>query len=277
MQSGEYVILGCSMDRLTGEPKETPLTEQLQVGDSISFYKDGELFKTFTILARAKVVGTEIETASSTSAETKIGKDAPRLYMADSMFMQLYDNPTIFSYGFNVSEGQEAQIEAFLNNFTASNPTVAYTSTEVLKQYTDSVQNTVLLMGGMIAAIMAFAGLINFTNMMITSIITRRNEFATMQSIGMTNRQLRRLMVYEGLYYAAGADIVGSMIAAIFALTVLENALNAPSMWYFTMHFTLAPALIVALIYVFLATVIPAIALHFFNNGTVVERLRTAE
>ena len=114
-----------------------------------------------------------------------------------------------------MSEGQEAQIEAFLNNFTASNPAVAYTSTEVLKQYTDSVQNTVLLVGG--------------------------------------------------------------MIAAIFALTVLENALNAPSMWYFTMHFTLAPALIVALVYVFLATVIPAIALHFFNNGTVVERLRTAE
>lgn len=59
--------------------------------------------------------------------------------------------------------------------------------------------------------------------------------------------------------------------------SALENALNAPSMWYFTMHFTLAPALIVALVYVFLATVIPAVALHFFNNGTVVERLRTAE
>lgn len=57
---------------------------------------------------------------------------------------------------------------------------------------------------------------------MITSIITRRNEFATMQSIGMTNRQLRRLMVYEGLYYAAGADIAGCMTAAIFALTVLK-------------------------------------------------------
>ena len=76
---------------------------------------------------------------------------------------------------------------------------------------------------------------------------------------------------------SVGADIGGSMIAAIFALTVLENALNAPSMWYFTMHFTLVPSLIVALVYVFLATVIPAIALYFFNNGTVVERLRTAE
>lgn len=277
LQTGEYVILGCFVDNLTGEPKETLLTEQLQVGDRISFYKEGELFQTCTILARAKVVGMERETNSSTTAQNNIGRDAPLIYMTDSMFMQIYDNPTRFSYGFNVSEGQEAQIDAFLSDLTQSNPAVAYTSTELLKQQTTSMRIIVLLVGGMIAAIMAFAGLINFTNMMITSIIARRNEFATMQSIGMTNRQLRRLMVYEGLYYAAGADIAGCMTAAIFALTVLKNALNAPSMWFFTMHFTLAPALIVALVYVFLATVIPAIALHFFNNGTVVERLRMVE
>ena len=35
--------------------------------------------------------------------------------------------------------------------------------------------------------------------MIITNIITRRHEFATMQSIGMTGKQLRRLMVYEGI------------------------------------------------------------------------------
>lgn len=249
MQSGKYVILGCFMDNLTGEPKETPLTEQLQVGDPISFYKNGELFQTCTILARAKVVGMERETASSTTAMVRIGKDAPLLYMTDSMFMQLYDNPTMFSYGFNVPEGQEAQMDAFLSDFTQSNSSVAYTSTKLLKQQAASFQSIVLLVGGIIAAMMAFAGLINFTNMMITSMITRRHEFATMQSIGMTNRQFRRLMVYEGLYYAAGADIAGGMIASIFALTVLKNALNSPSMWYFTLNFTLLPALIVSLVY----------------------------
>ena len=56
--------------------------------------------------------------------------------------------------------------------------------------------------------ILAFAGLINFTNMTVTNIITRRHDFlAAMQSIGMTNRQLRRLIMDEGLYYAAGADV----------------------------------------------------------------------
>ena len=123
----------------------------------------------------------------------------------------------------------------------------------------------------------ALVGLINFTNMIITNIITRRHEFATMQSIGMTNRQLQRLMVYEGVYYAAGADIIGGVVALLLAVTVLENVLNSPSMWFFTMNITLVPVLVIGVPYLLLAAVIPLIVLHFFNKGTVVERLRTSE
>ncbi len=84
----------------------------------------------------------------------------------------------------------------------------------------------ILVIGGLIGCIMAFAGLINFANMIITNIITRRHEFATMQSIGMTGKQLRRLTVYEGIYYAVGADIIGGAVAAILAVTVLKSSLN---------------------------------------------------
>lgn len=129
----------------------------------------------------------------------------------------------------------------------------------------------------MIGVIMALAGLINFTNMMITNIITRRHEFATMQSIGMTNRQLRQMMIYEGLYYAGAADTIGAIFAAILGLTVLKSVLNSPSMWFFTLQFTLVPALIIAVVYLLLAAIIPVIVLHFFNKGTVVERLRTSK
>ena len=99
----------------------------------------------------------------------------------------------------------------------------------------------------------------------------------TMQSIGMTGKQLRRLMVYEGIYYAAGADIIGGAVAAILAVTVLKSALNGPSMWFFTLNITLVPVLVIGVLYLLLAAVIPLIVLHFFNKGTVVERLRTSE
>lgn len=277
MDTGEYIIIGYHMNFLTGKPNMGPWEGQLQVGDRISFYKNGELFKTFTVLAVANLVATEYETSAGTLAAQHIGGDAPFIYMTDKMFQQLYDTPTLFSYGFHVAEGQNQKAEEFLNDFTSNHSSVTYTSTALLEQQLDSISNMILLVGGMIGLIMAFAGLINFTNMMITNIITRRHEFATMQSIGMTNRQLRQMMIYEGLYYAAGADIIGSICAALIGLTVLKGVLNAPSMWYFTLHFTLVPALMVALVYLLLAALIPVIVLRFFNKGTVVERLRTSE
>lgn len=277
MYTGEYVIIGYYMDFLTGEPDFGSFGEQYQIGDILSFYKNGELVKTCEVLAIAKLVSNEFETSAGTLSVARIGGDAPFIYMTDEMFGQLYDTPTLFSYGFDVAVGYDQQIDGFLNDFTSNNPSVSYTSTALIKQQLASVGNIVLLVGGMIGVIMALAGLINFTNMMITNIITRRHEFATMQSIGMTNRQLRRMMIYEGLYYAGAADIVGIIFAAMIGLTVLKSVLNSPSMWYFTLHFTLVPALIIALVYLLLAAVIPVIVLRFFNKGTVVERLRTSE
>lgn len=278
MESGDYVIVGTIIDRLTGEAEEeTQLQQQLQVGDSITFSKDGKEEKTCTILAKAMVVATEYETYAGANGATYIGGDAPFLYMSDTKFKELYEEPTIFSYSFNAGQGQKENLEGFLADFTGENTSVAYTSTKLLQEQLASNRNIVLLVGGMIGVILAFAGLINFTNMMVTNIITRRHEFAAMQSIGMTNRQLRRLIMDEGLYYAAGADVIGGLLAVILGTTVLKNVLNSPSMWYFTLRFTLIPAFFIAVIYLILAAIIPVVVLHFFNKGSVVERLRTAQ
>lgn len=222
-------------------------------------------------------MATEYETYAGANGATYIGGDAPFLYMSDTKFKELYEEPTIFSYSFNAEQGEKENLEGFLADFTGENTSVAYTSTKLLQEQLASNRNIVLLVGGMIGVILAFAGLINFTNMMVTNIITRRHEFAAMQSIGMTNRQLRRLIVDEGLYYAAGADVIGGLLAAILGMTVLKNVLNSPSMWYFTLRFTLVPAFFIAVIYLILAAVIPVVVLHFFNKGSVVERLRTAQ
>lgn len=277
MKTGEYAIVGCRMDKLTGEADNTVLTDQLAVGDEISFYKDGELVKTCTVLAKAITVGTEEETPTTTTAQGNIGGDAPFVYLPDTVFQEIYDTPTLLGYGFNMADGMEEQMEAWLSGYIEENPTVTYTSTRLLKEIVESQRNLVLLVGGLIGTIMAFAGLVNFTNMTVTNIITRRREFATMQSVGLTNRQLRRMVIYEGLYYAAGAGIIGAALAGLLAATVLKNALNSPSMWFFTLRFTLVPAAVIGVLYLLLAAVIPAAALHYFRRGTVVERLRTAE
>lgn len=278
MATGNYVIVGSPMDKLTGQPNILPFDEQLEIGQTISIYRNGEIVKTVTILAKATLVMTENETLSGTIGANRVGGDAPFLYLTQQDFMEIYAEPTLLSYGFNVQEEYYTQMVGFLNDYTYTVDTsTAFTSTELMREQLQSVRTIVMLVGGIIGLILALAGFINFTNMMITNIIARRHEFATMQSIGMTAKQLRKMMIWEGIYFAIGAGIIGILFSVLLGETVLCSVLNSSSMWFFTFHFTILPALVVFVVYLIIAVLIPIITLHFFNKGSVVERLRETE
>ena len=119
------------------------------------------------------------------------------------------------------------------------------------------------------------AGVLNLVNTIITSILARRHEFATMQSIGMTAKQLTQMMIWEGVYYAIGVCIAGLLLSVILAFTVVKILIGG--IWYFTFHFTLVPAVIVCILLLIAATILPVAALKVFNKGSIVEKLRVAE
>ncbi|MFR2606481.1 MAG: FtsX-like permease family protein [Waltera sp.] len=54
---------------------------------------------------------------------------------------------------------------------------------------------------------------------MMTGILSRRREFAVLQAVGMTNRQLKTMLIYEGLFYAM------SSVAAAFILSLAVGPL----------------------------------------------------
>ena len=80
----------------------------------------------------------------------------------------------------------------------------------------------------------------------------------------------------EGTYQ----DFKGCMTIADLTEQFVQAKISfddSPSMWFFTLNITLVPVLVIGVLYLLLAVVIPLIVLHFFNKGTVVERLRTSE
>lgn len=60
----------------------------------------------------------------------------------------------------------------------------------------------------------AFISFMNMANTMITSIVTRKQEFGVLQAIGMTNRQLNRSLRLEGMIFTFGTAAV-SLLAGI--------------------------------------------------------------
>lgn len=165
---------------------------------------------------------------------------------------------------------------AFLNQYIENEDTsVNYLSARSARESAEGERAMINFVGGLVGVIFGIAGILNLINMMITTILTRRHEFAAMQSIGMTARQLTKMMIYESVYYASGACLSGIAAAALLDLTLIRNLLG--SMWHFTFRFTLVPAFAVSVILMIVSVIVPVLALRFFNKGSIVEQLRVAE
>ena len=245
----------------------------LSVGDTIQFYENGTPTEEFTIIAKAAATDGDVTVTGGGSNIAQI-IEGPRIFMAENKFKEIYETPTLYGFLFDVEEQYQQEMETYL----AQDTDVAYTSILTMKATVSGVKNVVLLIGGMIGAVFALVGLINFINLVMTNIITRRHEFATMQSIGMTNRQLRKMMISESFSYVLLAGIVGTLVAATLGMTLLRAFVeNGPTSMMMTFQITLLPALIMLILFLALAFIVPVVALRLFNNRSVVERLRVNE
>lgn len=59
-----------------------------------------------------------------------------------------------------------------------------------------------------LTGLIALISFMNMANTMITGIITRKQEFGVLQAIGMTNRQLNKMLREEGLFFTLGTAVV---------------------------------------------------------------------
>lgn len=131
------------------------------------------------------------------------------------------------------------------------------------------------MIGLVISLILGGIGILNLINMILTSVIARQKEFAAMRSIGMTQKQLRKLVIYEGICYAILASVVGIALSAVLSLTLVRTL--AENMWYMKYYFTLVPAAFTSAACLLLAVCISAMTDHIWNKGSIVEQLREAE
>ncbi len=83
------------------------------------------------------------------------------------------------------------------------------------------------------------------------------------------------MMIWESVYYAVGACLLGLLLSAVLGFTVIKMLVGG--IWYFTFHFTLVPAAVVCAVLLAVAAVVPVAALNVFHKGSIVEKLRVAE
>lgn len=173
-------------------------------------------------------------------------------------------------------EASEAAAEKFMAKYTdGENSDLMYESKALLRADFENFRSMFFLVGSALCFIVGLVGILNFFNAILTGILTRHREFAMLQSVGMTGKQLKQMLVYEGTFYAAGAGILTTILSLI--LNPLVGKLLGKMFWFFSYHFTILPVLIVIPVFVFLGVMLPLMIYKFTAKKSIVERLRKTE
>ncbi len=128
---------------------------------------------------------------------------------------------------------------------------------------------------GLSVFIMMFS-ILSMMNTLITNIVTRKQELAMLESIGMTKRQ-RRNMILGECFLLSGSNIVVTLTAGTGAGYVLCRIFENAGLHY--MSFTFPVWFVTA--YIAILLIVPAlitvVTMHEFSKEALVERLRGTE
>jgi len=197
------------------------------------------------------------------------------MYMSSTEMRQYGEEMSIMTGMFDVEDEYISDINTYLKAKTKQISGLDYRSKETFIKEFDNMVDTYNIAGYTLSFIIGLIGLINFANVSITSIISRRKEFATMQSIGMTKKQLKKMLFFEGLYYS----LITIGVVIVFGTPLNYIGINAYAgpFSFFTYKFTVLPILICLPILVIISLIMPKLAYSNIKNESVVERLREVE
>jgi len=241
-----------------------------QPGDQINVPQLDGTDKVYEVLA---VV--DLPKALQTPLQVDMGVDY--IFPAGELLgnMVLADQPAMKTI-FNVNDENLPAAENWLKNYTANTDTALdYFSKVILRQSFDGMINMYRLVGGVLCAVLALIGILNFMNSMTTSILSRHREIAMLQSVGMTGKQVKKMLIYEGIGYSALGLLASLFLSALGSLTVVR--MMGAELSYFTWHFTLLPVILCMIPFILITAFVPIVCYHKMARKTVVERLRIAE
>jgi putative ABC transport system permease protein len=189
-------------------------------------------------------------------------------------FLEEHAMTLIYQVDIQVDETNEPLAFMELEILTEFDPEILFDARLTERAGVRSMQFFFWTVGGSVAGVIGLTGLLNFINVLSVGIMARKKELAAMESIGMTKKQVRAMLMYEGIGYAAvvltAAAVFGNGIAiGLFHFLYTYDGTNVFAFRYPFILFT-----ITALFVLSVCVCTPLITYGKLNKTTVVERLK---
>ncbi len=263
--TGKYAIAaGLAMTKEDGQTLPT-----VSVGDTVEI--EGREYTIMAVLDEFSVV---TEGAKEGGAENK-DRHYLEFIVPMETFRARWPQNTPRKIFFDVEDAHLDAAREMLDRYSAETGENIPLTTRASKaaQYRRETRSSAV-MGNVVSIVIALVGVLNFVNSMITAIVSRRKEFAMMQSVGMTKSQLCKLLVWEGMDYAwitlLCTYVISSLAVGIGVRILVEGGFT-------TFRFTLLPLVICTPLLLLFAVLVPYLCFHDLEKDSLVERLRSTD
>ncbi len=137
------------------------------------------------------------------------GKNLNYIIISEHTAGQLGIDPYVYSVSFNVGRWEEPEIKAKLQDILAgfNREAERYTAyylvakSDILAEEQSYILAVRGVMGFFNGALLLFA-VLGYGNMVLAGLLERQREFVILRCIGMTGKQLRRMLIWEGIFYS---------------------------------------------------------------------------
>lgn len=181
-----------------------------------------------------------------------------------------------FAVSYSVGEDALEKFTEVTENYTKNeNPLMGYRSKQKLVQEFSGMQKVVGLLGASMCIVITVIGVLNFVNSIFTGIVARKREFAILCSIGMTGKQLQRMLILEGVYYVLISGAAGAAAGSLAAWGILY-ALNQV-IRFFSYRYNGWAFVIMLPLLIVIAVGAPVLMYGRMRKESIVERLRDTE
>lgn len=144
-----------------------------------------------------------------------------------------------------------------------------------IKVYKEMLAFTKILVYSLVIIIREI-GFMNLINTMITSIITRKRELGMFQVVGLSNKQLVKMLQIEELFYTVGTIFItltfGNVVGYI-AYLVFKNS----GALYAVYTYPLIPTILLIVTITITQIVITHLVSNIFNKQSLIDRVRYSE
>ena len=198
----------------------------------------------------------------------------PNIYISNEILNDFDNNCENLLLSMDVDEKKEPDIYKQLDKITKEAGLCLEAKSKIKSDF-EKTTMAMYALGGSIAAVLILIGLLNFINVMITGVNSRMKELAVLESIGMTKKQIKKMLTYEGFYYAA---VTTTFILTIGLLIIRGIGYLSTLIAYYA-EFVLPVRNMVLLIgAIFIVCIFtPSLVYKYSSKRTVTERLREIE